>query len=128
MRRGRILWLGCVALATATAGIAQEHRLVGELIDNIVREERDLVETLRGYQPILETYLQELAAPEDPYALPARDHYMIGRLDLSEGVDHIRFFESAGFTGPDQGRWPLFRHKNNREHHFIAEVSRAEQY
>jgi hypothetical protein len=121
MKRRNLLCFAYLLIATSIAANAQQNRLVDELIDNVVRNERDLVETLRGYRPLLETYLQELAAPEDPDALPVRDHYMIGQLDLSEGVNHISFFESKGFRPPDKKRKLLFLPKKHEGSYFIAE-------
>ncbi|HUG80275.1 MAG TPA: M48 family metalloprotease [Bryobacterales bacterium] len=113
--------LVCLLPAAAITAGAQDNRLVDELIDNIVANERSLIETLRAYTPLLETYLQELAAPEDPDALPARDHYMIGQLDLSAGVNHIGFFESEGFHPIEKKRRLPFLAKKQEGSYFIAE-------
>ncbi|MDA1315076.1 MAG: M48 family metalloprotease [Acidobacteria bacterium] len=111
----------CFLLAAPRTAGAQDNRLVDELIDNIVANERGLIETLRDYTPLLETYLQELATPEDPDALPARDHYMIGQLDLSRGVNHISYFESEGFHPPEKKRRLPFLLKKQEGSYFIAE-------
>jgi hypothetical protein len=110
-----------ILLAAPVRAAGQDNRLVDELIDKIVANERGLIETLRGYAPLLETYLQELAAPEDPDALPVRDHYMVGQLDLSKGVNHVAFFESEGFHPPEKKRRLGFLPKKQEGSYFIAE-------
>jgi len=75
--------------------------LVDKLIDRIVSNEQGFLERVRQYNPILETYIQEVADDLSHGQHPVTDHYMIGKLDTSEGVSHERLFVSAGFRKSD---------------------------
>ena len=41
---------------------------------------------LRDYHPLVETYVQTLEPHEDLGTVPRRDHYFLGRLDLTVAV------------------------------------------
>jgi hypothetical protein len=70
--------------------------LAARLIERVVANEQQFVARLRQYHPLLETYLQELDE-SDPEAPPLSDHYLLGRLDLRQGVNQIELTSSAGF-------------------------------
>ncbi len=62
-------------LAAVSPAAAQRTDLVDRLIDRIVANEQDFVETMRQYRPVLETYLQEVADDSNADAPILRDHY-----------------------------------------------------
>lgn len=84
------------ALLTAASVPAQNPEAANALIDRIVANEQDFLQRLRPLQPILEVYLQELS---DSGGLAA-DHYLIGKLDLRDGPEHITFLNSPAFQKP----------------------------
>jgi len=59
---------------------------VNEAIDRIIAREHDENATIRRYNPIVETYIQDMKADKDLGAVPVRDHYFLGQANLSQGV------------------------------------------
>ena len=80
---------------------APANNLVDQLIDRIVSNEQHFLDRLRQYNPIMETYIQEVAGDLGHGQPPVIDHYMIGKLDTSKRVSHEGFFVSAGFRKSD---------------------------
>lgn len=76
------------------------NNLVDQLIDRIVSKEQGFLDRLRQHNPILETYIQEIAYGPGHSRPPVMDHYMIGKLDTSQQVSHDGFV-SAGFRKSD---------------------------
>ena len=72
------------------------NNLVDQLIDRIVSNEQDFLERVSQYNPIIETYIQEVADGPGHGQPPVMDHYMIGKLGTAERVSHERLFVSAG--------------------------------
>jgi hypothetical protein len=59
---------------------------VDQAIDRIIAREQDEIATIRRYNPIIETYIQEMKPNRDMGAVPIRDHYFLGQANLSKGV------------------------------------------
>lgn len=59
---------------------------VNQAIDRIIAREHDENATIRRYNPIVETYIQDMKPDKDMGAIPIHDHYFIGQADLSQGV------------------------------------------
>jgi hypothetical protein len=57
-----------------------------QAIDRIIAREHDEVATIRGYDPIIETYVQDMKPDKELGAVPVRDHYFLGQALLSKGV------------------------------------------
>ena len=57
-----------------------------QVIDRIVQRENEEVKTLRSYDPIIETYVQDIRPDQKPGTAPVTDHYFFGRAILSEGM------------------------------------------
>ena len=93
------LWMTLMlATLAAVAPIpAASSDRVEQLIDRIVSNEQELMQRLREFNPVLETYLQEVERGADAASEQASDHYLIGKLKLVEGVSHSRFLASPGF-------------------------------
>src|SRR5262245_2277923 len=79
--------LGAVTLGCAFA--ADEQVEVDRLLDRIGEQEQKFIENLRTHSALLETYIQEIPAPEKGSEQTLRDHYFLGRLDLSRGVNYL---------------------------------------
>src|ERR1700734_2577241 len=61
----------------------------GQAIDRIIAREHDEGGTIRRYNPVIETYIQDMKTDKEMGAIPVRDHYFLGQADLSKGiVDH----------------------------------------
>jgi hypothetical protein len=59
---------------------------VNEAVDRIIAREHDEIATIRRYNPIIETYIQDMKPDKDMGAVPVRDHYFLGQANLSQGV------------------------------------------
>ena len=52
----------------------------------MIAREHDEIATIRRYNPIIETYIQDMKPDEEMGAIPVRDHYFLGQADLAKGV------------------------------------------
>jgi hypothetical protein len=59
---------------------------VDQAIDRLIARERDELATIRRYNPIIETYIQDMKADKDMGAVPVKDHYFLGQAALAKGV------------------------------------------
>jgi len=59
---------------------------VNQAIDRVIAREHDEVATIRHYDPIVETYIQDMKPDKEMGAVPVKDHYFLGQADLSKGV------------------------------------------
>jgi hypothetical protein len=59
---------------------------VNQAIDRIIAREHDENKTIRRYNPIIETYIQDMRPDQDLGSVPVRDHYFLGQANLSQGV------------------------------------------
>jgi hypothetical protein len=76
--------------ATAGPGLAQvqnQQPEFDEVVDRAIFQESALLKILRGEHPIAETYIQDMGPDADFGAAPKADHYFLGKLDLSRGVN-----------------------------------------
>jgi hypothetical protein len=72
--------------AGATAGPVTT---VDQAIDRVITREHEEVATIRRFNPVIETYIQDMKPDKDMGTIPVRDHYFLGQADLSKGVvDH----------------------------------------
>jgi hypothetical protein len=59
---------------------------VNQAIDRIIAREHDENATIRRYNPIIETYIQDMKPDPQMGFIPVRDHYFLGQAILSQGV------------------------------------------
>jgi hypothetical protein len=59
---------------------------VNQAIDRIVVREHDEVAAIRRYNPIVETYIQDMKPDKEMGEVPVRDHYFLGQAMLTAGV------------------------------------------
>src|ERR1700722_8997369 len=70
---------------------------VDQAIDRIIAREHEEVATIRRYNPVIETYIQDMKTDKEMGAIPVKDHYFLGQADLSKGiVDHNMLGERKG--------------------------------
>jgi hypothetical protein len=58
-----------------------------DVVNRAIAREHALMEMLKDRNPLVETYLQNLKSDEKLGAVPAGDHYFLGRMDLGDSVD-----------------------------------------
>ncbi len=77
-------------LALAMAGVsarAQNAPSFDEVVDQAIVQENNLLKILHGDHPMAETYIQDMGPDADFGAVPTTDHYFLGKLDFSRGVN-----------------------------------------
>src|SRR5690349_7240733 len=82
-------FLAFVVVALGSAAATDEDAAVEHLIDRICAQERVFIASLGTESALLETYIQEIPAPANGDVQGLRDHYFLGRFDLSRGVNYI---------------------------------------
>lgn len=75
----------------------QNQDLVDRLLDRIVTEEQQLVADLAQWQPVIETYIQESGEDGARPAPPIADHYLLGKLVVSGGIEFVEIAASEVF-------------------------------
>jgi hypothetical protein len=68
-----------------------------DVIDRTVQREHLFVAQMRHMHPMVETYLQDLKTDKDGNAIPVKDQYFLGRLDMSDGPEDTSFVGQPGF-------------------------------
>ena len=66
-------------------------------MDLVVQKEHLFVAQMRRMRPLIETYLQDLKTDKDGNAVPVKDQYYLGRLDMSDGPEDTSFVGQPGF-------------------------------
>jgi hypothetical protein len=82
----KFIWPVFVALWPLCAQQSDDAAAAQRLLDRIAQQEADFSERLRSHSAILETYIQEL--PDSDSAEVVRDHYFLGRLNFSKGLNY----------------------------------------
>ncbi|HXO05673.1 MAG TPA: hypothetical protein VN884_08585 [Candidatus Sulfotelmatobacter sp.] len=59
---------------------------VDQAIDRVIAREHEEIATIRRFNPVIETYIQDMKPDKDMGAIPVKDHYFLGQADLSKGV------------------------------------------
>src|SRR6202521_6103091 len=79
-------------------------KTMDEVIDRVITNENRLNGQITKYQPLVETYIQNLKPDKDLGYTPAGDKYFLGRAQFTKGVELISLSETGGkgkkvFTG-----------------------------
>jgi Peptidase family M48 len=79
-------------------------KTMDEVIDRVVTNENRLNNQISKYQPLVETYIQNLRPDKDLGFTPAGDKYFLGRAQFSKGVELVSLSDTGGkgkkiFTG-----------------------------
>ena len=80
------------AAPPTTASVSTASALVpsapmDQVVDRAIEREHALMKMLKGRNPFVETYLQNLKFDRELGPTPVQDHYFLGRMDLSESTD-----------------------------------------
>lgn len=59
---------------------------VDQAIDRMIAREHDEVAAMRRYNPIVETYVQDMKPDAEMGIVPVRDQYFLGQAELSSGI------------------------------------------
>jgi hypothetical protein len=77
---------------------------VGQAIDQIVAREHDEVAVIRRYNPIVETYIQDMKPDAEMGIVPVKDHYFLGQADLAgtKGISDTSMLDSKKKSKGDE--------------------------
>ena len=73
---------------------------LNDVLDRVVQREHLFMAQMRHMHPMVETYLQDLKNDSEGNAIPAKDQYFLGRLDMSDGSggpEDVSFVGQPGF-------------------------------
>ena len=95
MRFPRLTVLIAVLVASFTA-LAQDAPAASsfdQVIDRVMEHEAQFVNNLRNYNPMVETYIQNMKADKELGAVPASDRYFLGRMSYQGKLDQKSFVQ-----------------------------------
>jgi hypothetical protein len=95
----------------AGASTSSPVTTVNQAIDRIIAREHDENATIRRYNPIIETYIQDMKPDPQMGFVPVKDHYFLGQAILSKGVVDDSMLDVKGKHKFDQFN-PLFHVSN----------------
>jgi len=95
----------------AGASTSSPVTTVNQAIDRIIAREHDENATIRRYNPIIETYIQDMKPDPQMGSIPVKDHYFLGQAILSKGVVDQSILEVKGRHKIDQFN-PLYHVSN----------------
>ena len=96
--------LAAVAASATPATPQGTAKTMDEVVDRIITNENRLNNQISQYQPLVETYIQNLRPDKDLGYTPAGDKYFLGRAQFTKGVELVSLSDSGGkgkkiFTG-----------------------------
>jgi hypothetical protein len=71
---------------------------LNDVLDRVVQREHLFMAEMRHMHPMVETYLQDLKNDSNGDAIPVKDQYFLGRLDMSDGPEDVSFVGQPGFS------------------------------
>src|SRR5215468_4034868 len=97
-----VLLLGACATLQAAAApntppapAPDQPRTMDQVLDRVINNEQHLYGQIRNYQPLVETYIQNLKPDKDLGQVPAGDKYFLGRANFSKGVSLVPLSETS---------------------------------
>jgi hypothetical protein len=96
-----VLLLGaCASLQAATntppEPTPDQPRTMDQVLDRVINNEQHLYGQIRNFQPLVETYIQNLKPDKDLGQVPAGDKYFLGRANFQKGVALVPLNETSG--------------------------------
>jgi hypothetical protein len=79
--------------ASASQPAQAQPTTMDQLLDRVVERETALIKFLAPRTPVVETYLQDLRQDPQLGPIPEKDHYFLGRMDLSDSIDRSDFLK-----------------------------------
>lgn len=96
-----------VAFGKAAEPAAAEGGAAERAMNRAIESEHSLLDSLRQMHPVVETYIQEQRPDPERGSVPSKDHYFLGRLDLSRGVTEESYIPAPSFRKRLQHFKPL---------------------
>jgi hypothetical protein len=84
-----------VLAKTPPAPAADQPRTMDQVLDRVIANEDRLYSQIRNYQPLVETYIQNLRPDKDLGEVPAGDKYFLGRANFTKGVNLVPLTDTS---------------------------------
>lgn len=95
-RRKSLILCGVLLVCGARA---QQSTPADQAVDRAIVRESALLQVLQSAAPVAETYIQSMVPDNDLGTVPAADHYFLGKIDLSHGLNQTSYLPKSG-NGP----------------------------
>lgn len=94
-----VVLIATLVLAVSTvAQDAPQPSSFDQVMDRVMEREAQFVKNLRTYNPIVETYIQNLKPDKELGAVPQSDRYFLGRMSYQGRIDERSFVDDqSGF-------------------------------
>lgn len=80
----------------AVAGAQARNSVnANQFVDSAIRQERRLIDLMRNFRPVIETYVQKEKSDSDAVISPDADEYFLGRLDLTGNSPSVNAFSAS---------------------------------
>lgn len=79
------------------ANAGSKNSAINQVIKQIARREQNEVTSFELFDPVIETYIQNLKPDREMGAVPYRDSYFVGQADLSDGIQVHSMLPKHGF-------------------------------
>jgi hypothetical protein len=83
--------------AQTSAPVPSAAATLNDVLDRVVQREHFFMAQMRHMHPMVETYLQDLKSDSTGNAVPVKDQYFLGRLDMTDGPEDTSFVGQPGF-------------------------------
>ncbi len=103
MRRLSVWLLVFMFGALPLCAAQQPSNALDQVLDRIISQEREEVKMIRGYSPMVETYVQLLAPDKTLGTVPNGDKYFLGRAKLDTGVQLVSLANGDGKENGKKG-------------------------
>lgn len=87
------------APSSQLASVPQDSTAFDRVIDQVIQSEKEFLQTIRNFKPLVETYIQNLRPDFELGAVPVSDQYFLGKLDLSRGLNERSFLQQPHLSG-----------------------------
>src|ERR1700739_63817 len=94
-------------LAVACLGETASNQPVrmDQVIDRVVQQEQAFMDALASYNPLVETYIQEMRADKELGLVPERDQYFLSKADFNNGIRDRVFVGEGAANGKHAGKF-----------------------
>lgn len=77
----------------------QDSAAFDRAIDRVILKEKEFLQTIRNFRPLVETYIQNVKPDSELGAVPNSDEYFLGKLDLTRGLSERSFLRQPRLEG-----------------------------
>jgi hypothetical protein len=88
---------GTNSAAQSDAPLPSRAANLDQVLDRVVETEHLFLAHMRHMRPMVETYLQDMKTDANGKAIPVKDQYFLGRLNMNDGPEDTSFIGQPGF-------------------------------